>query len=306
MILMLLIHRRDARVALDHAFAGGHLRTLAIRAIALAHRALRAVSILGMRREPLAHLFRILRKARDPFRFLERERRLDGQRIGRAMPFDHGARHGFEFGRLLLDVGPRATPSLRRVARELDAIDGEHLVTDEPVIVADRDDRAEHVGDILAERAHEVSNRRAVRRGIAAQGDERDVLATRRLDLPTADHATGVRDEHHREQHGWPIRRGARDIIAKPGVKPGEIEFVLEQVVHSVLEGAGQQLSGQIDRDKPRTRIDVLVAGHGEGTGERGSTGLHAVYKCDTSIDPTIASCVSFPHHVRRVFLQPR
>ena len=60
-----------------------------------------------------------------------------------------------------------------------------------------------HMRDVLAERADEVRDRREVRGRIAAQRDERHVLATRRLDRPAADDAVRVGDEDHLEQQRW-------------------------------------------------------------------------------------------------------
>lgn len=136
-----------------------------------------------------------------------------------------------------LDVCPRATPALRRVARELHAIDGEHLAAEEPLGVADRDHRGEHPRDVLAERAHEVGNRREVRRGVPTQRDERDVVATALFDPPAAHDTVGAPDEHHLEEHRGRGRRSARGIIAKAGIEVREINGVIEQVIDCVLEG---------------------------------------------------------------------
>ena len=42
----------------------------------------------------------------------------------------------------------------------------------------------------------------------------------------------------------------------------GQVQFVIEQVIQCMLEGAGEQLLGENNREKLRTRIDRLVAGH--------------------------------------------
>ena len=126
-----------------------------------------------MRGEPGVELRGIPLEARDPLGRFRRQRRLGRERIGReriggAMTLDERARGGFEFRRLAFEVRPRPAPPLGRVARELHAVDREHLAADEALRVADRNDRREHAGDVLAERAHEVRDRREVGRRVAA------------------------------------------------------------------------------------------------------------------------------------------
>ena len=53
-------------------------------------------------------------------------------------------------------------------------------------------------------------------------------------------------------------------VVAEARVEAGQVEFVIEQVIQRVLEGAGQQLPCKIDRQEARAGIDVFVAGHGE------------------------------------------
>ena len=117
------------------------------------------------------------------------------------------------------------------------------------------------------ERAHELGDRREVRRRVAAQRDERHVLPTRRLDPTAADDPVGVGDEHHLEQHRRRVGGRARLVVPKPRVEVREIDRVVEQVIHRVLERAGEQLPRQVDGQESRIRVDVLVAGHGSERG---------------------------------------
>jgi len=86
---------------------------------------------------------------------------------------------------------------LRRVARELHAIDGEPLAADQAFPIADREHRREHGRDIRAQRAHEVSDRGEVRLNVPRKGDERHVRLAGPLDRAAADDPLGVGDAHH-------------------------------------------------------------------------------------------------------------
>ena len=78
------------------------------------------------------------------------------------------------------------------MARQLHAINREHLATDQPLLIADGEDGREDVRDVLAQRADEVGEGGAVGRGVAAQGDERDVLLAGPRDAAAADDALRV------------------------------------------------------------------------------------------------------------------
>ena len=54
------------------------------------------------------------------------------------MPLQQLLHHGLVLRGLLLEVGARPTAPLRRVARQLHAVDREHLPPDQPLRVADR------------------------------------------------------------------------------------------------------------------------------------------------------------------------
>jgi hypothetical protein len=216
-----------------------------------------------MRREPAAQLRGVALEPPDACRGLHRQIGFDGPRVVLTMALQHGHRRDFELGGLPFEVHPRPTPMLGRVAGELHAIDGEHLAPDQPLGVADRDHRSEHPRDVRAQRAHEVRDRREMRTGIAAQGNEPHMLATGPLD-PAAAHAPlGVREEHHLQDHRRRIRRGACLVVPKARIKCGQIDRVIEQMIQRMLERPWQQLPREIHGQEARVGIDVLVVSHG-------------------------------------------
>ena len=148
------IDRRHAGVALDDTLIGRHLRTIVVRVMAFAEPAGRATAILRMRREPRPQLLRILGKPRDP--------------VGR-----------LQLLRPLRELGARPTPMRGRVARQLDAVDREHPAPDQALAIAHRQHRRKNFGDVVPQRAHEVGDRREVRRGHAAPCHKHHVLLGR-------------------------------------------------------------------------------------------------------------------------------
>ena len=179
------------------------------------------------------------------------------------MPVQNRLGGGFQLLRLLRELGARAAAMLRCVAGQLDPIDRQHLAPDQSLAITHREHRRKDLGDFIAQRAHEVGNRREMRRGHAAQGHERHVFLAQALDRPAAHDTLGVRKQHHLEQHRRRVRGRARCIVPEPGVKVRQIDFVVEQVVERVLERARQQLAGEVDRDELRVRVQRLVSGHG-------------------------------------------
>ncbi|MCZ2155270.1 MAG: hypothetical protein LC114_15440 [Bryobacterales bacterium] len=78
------------------------------------------------------------------------------------------------------------------------------------------------------------------------------------------------------------------------GIESGEIELTADEVAERVLEDALQQLPDQIQGEKTRTGVDVLVAGH---------AGLPKP-NTPSSLDIPFGSRQDAP--MKRVFLQPR
>jgi len=78
------------------------------------------------------------------------------------------------------------------------------------------------------------------------------VAATGRLDAAAADDAPRIGKEDQLEQHHRRISRCTGRVVAEALVQAGQIQFVIEQVVERVFEGAGKQLPGKIDGKKLR------------------------------------------------------
>jgi hypothetical protein len=80
---------------------------------------------------------------------------------------------------------------------------------------------------------------------------------------PARDDAAGVGEQDHPEQHAGRIGRGPGLVVPVPRIERRQVEGGLEQVVQRVLEGAREQLRGEVDGDEPRLGVDRLVARHG-------------------------------------------
>ena len=186
---------------------------------------------------------------------------------------------------------------LRRVARERDAIDGKHLAADQALVVTDGEDRREHAGDVVVERADERRDRGERGGAVAAERDEGHVLLAGALDAATADDALRVREQHHLQQHRGRIRRGPGRVVPEAGVEMRQVDLVVEQMIQRMLERPGQELPRQVDGQEARVRIDVFVAGHVGGL-DGTAPGLHI--RC--SGHPTSTHRVPFPHRVFRGF----
>jgi len=104
-----------------------------------------------------------------------------------------------------------------------------------------------------------------VGRRIPTERDERDVFAAEPFDRATAHDPVRVGAQDHGEQHRGRIGGRARVVVPKPRIEARQVDRVGEQVVRRVLEGAGQELLRQVDRQKARAPVDMLVAGHGRG-----------------------------------------
>jgi hypothetical protein len=63
---------------------------------------------------------------------------LDGPAVRLPMALEHRGRGRFEFRGMALEVGARAAAALRRMTRELDAVNGKHLAADHALSIADR------------------------------------------------------------------------------------------------------------------------------------------------------------------------
>ena len=140
---------------------------------------------------------------------------------------------------------------------------------------------------------HEGGDGGEVRRAVAGEGDEGDVLAAGAFDVAAADDALAVGEQHDLEQHGRRVGGGAGVVVVVAGVEAGQVELVIDQVVQRVFEGAGEQLPLQIDGNKARAGVDVFVARH---------AGLQMNFRL--SLDIPFGSRQNA--RMKRLFLQPR
>ena len=69
---------------------------------------------------------------------------------------------------------------------------------------------------------------------------------------------------------------------------------MVEQVIDGVLEGAGEELAGELDGEEPRTRVDVLAAGHGRGAEEASSTAAERIPRLPSEFPHGTFSAGSF------------
>lgn len=66
---------------------------------------------------------------------------------------------------------------------------------------------------------------------------------------------------------------------------------MVEQVIDGVLEGAGEELAGEVDGEEPRTRVDVLAAGHGRGAEEASSTAAERIPRLPSEFPQRTVTC---------------
>ena len=82
---------------------------------------------------------------------------------------------------------------------------------------------------------------------IGRQGHEDNVLAASRLNLPRAQDAPGIRQQHNLQQNGRIKGRSAGHVIAEAGFKDRKVKAGINNPVDSPLKTAGQNLSTEVD-----------------------------------------------------------
>ena len=137
-----------------------------------------------------------------------------------------------------------------------------NISTDQALCIADQQHLLEHLTNQLTQAGDERGDGGEVRAAVAAQSDEGDVLAARTLDAAAGDDAARVGQQHDLQEHGRRVGTRTDLVVVKARVERAQVDLAVEQVVQRVLEGAGQQLRLEIDGQKPRAGVDVLVAGH--------------------------------------------
>ncbi|MFP4378833.1 MAG: hypothetical protein ACLFP4_17465 [Spirochaetales bacterium] len=74
------------------------------------------------------------------------------------------------------------------------------------------------------------------------------VLIARLGDASAAGDTPRVGEEDHLQQHRRIVGRSAGLVVVVPVLKDGEIDLVVDEIVHRALEGTRLQLRGQADR----------------------------------------------------------
>ena len=134
--------------------------------------------------QPLADAPGFAPESFDALDFLGTQRWLRVAGVSLAVALKHRLHGGLHLLRLMLEVGARAAALLGGVGGQLHAIDGEHLAPDQALGVADQQYLLEHFANQVPEARDERSEGGEVRAGVAAQGNEGDVLAAGAFDGP--------------------------------------------------------------------------------------------------------------------------
>ena len=144
----------------------------------------------------------------------------------------------FEFVGLANEIGTGTALGLGGIAWQFDAVDGEHLPTNQALSIAEVEDLGEQSGDVVAQSRDKGGNRGEVRGAVAGERDEGDVLAAQAFAAPAADDAFGVGAKDDLEQHSRWVGRGAGGVVVVARVKTRKIKVVFEQVMHGMGKAA--------------------------------------------------------------------
>jgi hypothetical protein len=117
--------------------------------------------------------------------------------------------------------------------------DGKHLAADQALPVAQVEHLGKELGDVVAQAGDEGGDGGEVWRAVAAQGDEGDVFPAGTFYSPAADEALAIGEQDDFEQHPRWVGSGTSEIVLVAGVEAGEVQFVVDQVVERMFEGAG-------------------------------------------------------------------
>ncbi len=125
----------------------------------------------------------------------------------------------------------RATALLAHVGGQLDPINGEHLPSDQPLLVARDQHLSEQRHKLVSQLAHKLGDERVTRRRVTADGHELHVLWTSLLDSAAAYQSPAVPQQHDLEHHARIVCARARRVVMKAPVQRSQVEFVVHQVI---------------------------------------------------------------------------
>jgi len=194
--LMLTVNGGHAVVTLDYPVRGLHLGGVVVCDVALPGLAglTGLVVVMG---QPLPDLLGALAQCGHILLFPGRTILVGLLPVMFAVGSDDMRDGCLKLDRLLLEIGPGAAPLLASVAGYLAAVDGEHLLADQPQVIANQEHVTEQMDDLLVHGGDEIGDGSEMGPGVGGQGHEDDVLPAGLLDLPAGDDASriGIEDD---------------------------------------------------------------------------------------------------------------
>jgi len=169
--------------------------------------------------QPLTELSRLLIQPFDASAGFLGEVRFCRQGVVLAVAGQHDLSRRFEFLGLSGKISTGAAFGFTGVAREFDAINREHLASDQALPVAEVDHLGEELGDVFAQSGDKGGDGRKVRGAVTGERDEADVFSAQPLNPPAADDAFGVGAQDVLEQHSRRVGGGTCIVVAVATVK---------------------------------------------------------------------------------------
>jgi hypothetical protein len=122
-------------------------------------------------------------------------------------------------------------------------VNSKHLAPYQPLVIADEKHLAEHFCDVIFKNADESGEGGEVRGCVAGECEEGDVLLASARDVEAADDALALGEQYDIEQHDGRISYRTSHIIAESRIEVSQVDLVVKQVVQSVFDSAGDELS---------------------------------------------------------------
>jgi len=260
---MLGIDGGHAGVALNHAVAGRHLGALIVGDVALDFLAAAADPFFVLDQKVLDLAAGGLQRL-DLLLFALPPRRLRGlPTIFFAVPLEQKAHRPVDLLCFLPQVLFGPAPLLGSVRGHLAAVDGKHLPAQQAHFAADQQHLAEQGGDLLGRVRNEGGNGGEVGPAVGRERHEDHVLATECFDLAATGDPPRIGQQHDLQQNRRIIGRATCFIVLELGVEDAQVEFVVDQEVDGVLEGAGENLVLKSHRQQHGLIVIVIdKAGH--------------------------------------------
>ena len=148
------------------------------------------------------------------------------------------------------------------VAGKLDAINGEHLASDQALGIAGHQHLAEQGFDLVGEATNKLGNVGVAGLAVATAGDELDVTGAGLLDVAAGYQALAVGQQDDLEHDARVVGRSAHFIVLEFGIQGGQIKLVVDQVVQCESEAAGDDLFRQYDWQQEAVAVLGFVTGH--------------------------------------------